>query len=73
MHIGIRNMETGSDRCRCFHKVTISENNEHIGSISCSSAFIDEFKGVADVIATFRVRAFPTTLFEDKNKFIIIL
>ena len=66
-------MKMSSNRRRCFQAVTIFINKEHIGGICCSSSFVDEFKGVADIITILWVCVFSATLLQDKNKFISIL
>ena len=55
----------------CIDEVYL--DNEHISSVGSSSSLINKFERITDIVVTFRVGAFPSTLFENENEFIVIL
>ena len=63
MNMSIGNMKACSKGSDCFHKLSVSMNNKHIGSIDGTLSFVDKFKGINDIIIAFGIGAFPVTLF----------
>ena len=57
-------MKTCSNRRGCFHKISIGINDKHISSIGGTSSLVNKTESIADIIITFWIGTFPTTLFD---------